>query len=341
MGNLNLEAHLPHTTSLTAICLLCNVSNSPPHCCVPSGWSWCAVGWFGLSCSGWRWTSRLRRPCRSPWPASLPHSSASCTRASPSRSGARDPSRTGTGCWSRCTGQDRAPLPQTYLHERMNADPQSHPAHRRVLGVQVRAAASSQPLSARMLPQNCIKLLTRHINYVMPTGVNTPSALLQNIEDGVGKNSPVCPIPNSKEPKISKFKENFLLLHARSLTSWCHYARCPAHSDVIDEWNAPLLVLIAAARARDSPARQLLQRGSASSACVVIASEEPPANQRRGFLLEDNGRNINTINDSDWSWALYLQHKGLVWCWRYQYKTQNPHINTFVCLLSSRNTFFG
>lgn len=211
MGILN----LPHTTSSTAICLLCNVSNSPPHCCVPSGWSWCAVGCFGLSCSGWRWMSRPRRPCRSPWPASLPHSSASCTRASPSRCGARDPSRTGTGCWSRCTGRDRAPLPQTYLRKGMNADPQSHPAHRRVLGVQVRAAASSQPLSARALPLNCIKLLSRHINYVMPTGVEhtkCPSAEYR------GRSRwEFTWFQTARSRKYPSSKKTFPLLHARKL----------------------------------------------------------------------------------------------------------------------------
>ena len=47
--------------------------------------------------------------------ASPPRSSACGTRASPSHSWGRGPSRTGRGCWSRCTGQAHAPPLHTYF----------------------------------------------------------------------------------------------------------------------------------------------------------------------------------------------------------------------------------
>lgn len=280
------EIALHHTT----LGLLCNVSNALPHCCVPSGWSWCAVGWFGLSCSGSRWTLRPRRPCRSPWRASLPHNSVSGTRASPSRFGERDPSRTGTRCWSRCTGRDRFPRLQTCPPDRVHANPQSRPAHRRVLEVQVRAAAWLQPRSARTHPQNCIKLLTRHIYHA--------DRLTQQVSGYPRRNSPVCPDSRRQRGwKYPSLKENFPLLQARSLTSWC-----PGRSDVTDGWKR------SGPRARGSSARTGFScacRHRIRGAAGQSASGIPFRGQRQ--------RHTNTISDSEFSTINHdehpLQHK--------------------------------
>lgn len=67
------------------------------------------------SCSDWKWKSLQQRPSHFRWPASLPHSSVSCTLAFPSRFWEPFLSMRGRGCWSHCRGQDHVPLPPTSL----------------------------------------------------------------------------------------------------------------------------------------------------------------------------------------------------------------------------------
>lgn len=86
-----------------------------PRCCVLWGWSLLFAEWVGPVCSGWKWTWPRQLLARSRLRASPPRSSASCTPASPSRSWALGPSKTGTGCWSRCRGPDHAPRRRTSL----------------------------------------------------------------------------------------------------------------------------------------------------------------------------------------------------------------------------------
>ena len=86
-----------------------------PHYCGLAGWSWFSVECFCPGDSGWRWRSPQLRRAHCPWPASPPRSSACGTRASPSHSWGHGPSRTGRGCWSRCTGQAHAPPLHTYF----------------------------------------------------------------------------------------------------------------------------------------------------------------------------------------------------------------------------------
>lgn len=193
------------------------------------------------------------------------------------------------------------------------ANPRSHPAHRRVLGVQGRAAACSQPRSARTHPQNCIKLLTRHIYHA--------DRLTQQVSGYPRRNSPVCPDSRRQRGwKYPSLKENFPLLQARSLTSWC-----PSSSDVTDGWKR------SGPRARGSSARTGFScacRHRIRGAAGQSASGIPFRGQRQ--------RHINTISDSEFSTINHdHQHKMI------SNDVISLNSKPDVSLLAGRNTFLA